>query len=71
MSIPAMHISGREGRAFANGIGSIQTFRFAAGWLRDSTDTGATHSPLHHEVKVIGDYVLDNVKTHPVEGRRF
>ncbi|WP_250517039.1 acyl-CoA dehydrogenase family protein [Caballeronia sp. INDeC2] len=30
-----------------------------------------SHNPLHHKAKVIGDYVLNGVKTHLVEGRTF
>jgi alkylation response protein AidB-like acyl-CoA dehydrogenase len=30
-----------------------------------------SHNPLHHKAKVVGDYVLNGVKTHLVEGRTF
>ena len=30
-----------------------------------------SHNPLRHKAKVIGDYVLNGVKTHLVEGRTF
>jgi hypothetical protein len=30
-----------------------------------------SHNPLHHKAKVIGDYVLNGVETHLVEGRTF
>ncbi|WP_321795045.1 acyl-CoA dehydrogenase family protein [Caballeronia sp. J97] len=30
-----------------------------------------SHNPLHHKARVIGDYVLNGVKTHLVEGRTF
>jgi alkylation response protein AidB-like acyl-CoA dehydrogenase len=30
-----------------------------------------SHNPLHHKARVIGDHVLNGVKTHLVEGRTF
>ncbi|SAL27381.1 acyl-CoA dehydrogenase [Caballeronia cordobensis] len=30
-----------------------------------------SHNPLHHKAKVVGDYVLNDVKTHLIEGRTF
>ncbi|SAK48973.1 acyl-CoA dehydrogenase [Caballeronia fortuita] len=30
-----------------------------------------SHNPLHHKARVVGDYVLNGVKTHLVEGRTF
>lgn len=30
-----------------------------------------SHNPLHHKAKVIGDYVLNGVETHLVQGRTF
>ncbi|BCQ27407.1 acyl-CoA dehydrogenase family protein (plasmid) [Caballeronia sp. NK8] len=30
-----------------------------------------SHNPLHHKAKVVGDYMLNGVKTHLVEGRTF
>lgn len=30
-----------------------------------------SHNPLHHKAKVVGDYVLNGVDTHLVEGRTF
>ncbi|MFM0323526.1 acyl-CoA dehydrogenase family protein [Caballeronia glebae] len=30
-----------------------------------------SHNPLHHKARVIGDYMLNDVKTHLVEGRTF
>lgn len=30
-----------------------------------------SHNPLNHKAKVVGDYVLNGVKTHLVEGRTF
>ncbi|WP_144632050.1 acyl-CoA dehydrogenase family protein [Bordetella genomosp. 13] len=30
-----------------------------------------SHNPLHHKARVVGDYVLNGVKTHLIEGRTF